>query len=77
MKLQPTRKSQKGHYEKEGQTVYIDTGIWHDKGTGEIHISGPKEKGFHSTVSNKKLSKRYHPNLYRKLKEILSREKRW
>ena len=77
MKLQPTRKSQKGHYGRKGQTVYVDTGIWHDKETGEIHISGPKEKRFHSTVSNEKESKRYHPNLYKKLKDILVREKRW
>jgi len=77
MKLQPTKKSIKGHYGKKGCTVYLHTGIWHDKDTGEIHISGSKEKSFHSTVSNKKLSKRYHPNLYRKLKEILIREKRW
>lgn len=77
MSLQPTRKSIKGHFGKEGQTVYVDMGIWHDKDTGEIHISGPKEKSFHSTVSNKKLSKRYHPNLYKKLREILEREERW
>jgi hypothetical protein len=77
MKLQPTRKSIKGHHGQKGQTVYIDTGIWHDKKTGEIHISGPKEKGFHSTISNDKSSKRYHPNLYKKLREILEREERW
>ncbi len=77
MTLQPTRKSRKGHYGKEGRTVYLHAGIWHDKDTGEIHISGPKEKGFHSTISNDKDSKRYHPNLFKKLKEILIREERW
>jgi hypothetical protein len=77
MKLQPTRKSQKGRYGRKGQTVYLHTGIWHDKETGRIHISCPKEKRFHSTVSDDKNSKRFHPNLYKKLKEILIREGRW
>ena len=77
MKLQETRKSKKGHYGKKGSTVYLHTVIWHDKETGEIHISGPKEKRFHSTISNEKNSKRFHPNLYKKLKEILVREERW
>ncbi len=77
MKLQPTRKSQKGHYGKKGSTVYLHTGIWHDKETGEIHMSGPKESRFHSTISNNPKSKRYHPNLYRKLEEILVRERYW
>jgi len=77
MKLQKTRKSIKGHYGRKGRTVYVDTGIWHDKETGEIHISGPQEKSFHSTVSNDRASKRYHPNLFKKLKEILEREGRW
>jgi|GEM_PF-5387569 len=77
MKIQPTRKSQKGHYGRKGQTVYVDIGIWRNKKTGHIHIAGPKESKFHSTVSNDKNSKRYHPNLYKKLKEILIREKRW
>lgn len=77
MTIQATRKSIKGHYGRKGQTVYVDVGIWHDKETGEIHVSGPKEKRFHSTVSNVKSSKRYHPNLYKKLKEILIRKGRW
>lgn len=77
MKLQLTRKSLKGHYGQKAQTVYVDIGIWHDKKTGEIHISGPKEKKFHSTVSNNKCSKRYHPNLFKKLRGILEREGRW
>lgn len=77
MKLQPTRKSLKGHYGRQAQTVYVDLGIWHDNKTGEIHISGPKEKRFHSTVSKVKGSIRFHPNLYKKLKEILIREGRW
>lgn len=77
MVLQSTTKSIKGHYSRKGQTVYLHTGIWHDKETSEIHISGPKEKRFHSTVSNEKDSKRFHPNLYKKLREILDREGRW
>jgi hypothetical protein len=77
MKIQPTRRSIKGHCGRKGQTVYLHTGIWHDKETGEIHISGPMEKRFHSTISNDKDSKRYHPNLFKKLREILEREVRW
>jgi hypothetical protein len=77
MKLQPTRKSIKGHFGRKGQTVYVDIGVWHDKATGEIHISAPREKKLHSTVSNDKKSQRYHSNLFRKLKEILEREGRW
>ena len=77
MKLQATRKSLKGHYGRKGQTVYIDMGIWHDKKTGEIHISGPKEKRFHSTVSKIKMSRRLRKDWYKKLSEILVREGRW
>lgn len=77
MTIQTTRKSLQGHYGRKAQTVYVDVGIWHDKKSGEIHISGPKEKRFHSTVSKVKGSKRRHPNLYKKLKEILVREGRW
>lgn len=76
MKIQPTRKSQKGHYGRKGQTVYVDMGIWHNKDTDEIHISGPTEDKLISTVSNKK-GLRYHPNLYKKLKGILKRENCW
>lgn len=77
MVLQPTRKSKKGHYGRKGQTVYVDVGIWYNKKTGHIHIAGPKESKFHSTVSKDLKSKRYHPNLYKKLKDILVREGRW
>ena len=77
MSLQPTRKSQKGHHGKKGSTVYLHAGIWFDKRTAEIHIAGPKESRFHSTVSDNPESKRYHPNLYKKLKEILLREGCW
>ncbi|MBL7130908.1 MAG: hypothetical protein ISS45_05875 [Candidatus Omnitrophica bacterium] len=76
MKIHPTRKSIKGHYGKKGRTVYVHTGIWHNKETGEIHISGPTEEKLISTVSNKK-GLRYHPNLYKKLKKILKRESCW
>jgi len=77
MVLEPTRKSRKGHYGRKGRTVYVHMGIWHNKETGHIHVSGPKELKLHSTVSNNPKSKRYHPNLYKKLKAILVREKRW
>ena len=77
MKIQPTRKSQKGHYGRKGQTVYVDVGIWHNKKTGYIHIAGPEESRLHTTVSDVVGSRRCHPNLYNKLREILIRERRW
>jgi hypothetical protein len=70
MTLQPTRKSKKGHYRRKGRTVYVDMGIWHNKKTGHIHIAGPRESKFHSTVSD-------NHGLYKRLKEILKRENCW
>lgn len=61
MTIQATRKSIKVHHGKKCSTVYLHTGIWFDKRTSEIHISGPKEYRFHSTVSDNPESKRYHP----------------
>lgn len=77
MTLQPTRKSKQGYLRRKGKTVYIHMGIWYDKKSGQIHVTGPKEKKLHSTISNNPKSRRYHPNLHKKLKEILERERCW
>jgi hypothetical protein len=40
-------------------------GVWFNQDSGQIHIAA--KDAFISTVSNDPKSKRYHPNLYRKL----------
>lgn len=48
--------------------------IWAGK-DGQIHLASDDRDapGLHTTVSNVPGSKRYHPNAYRKLAEILVR----
>ena len=75
--LQKTRKAAKGYGEKEARTVYIDVGIWLDPKSHEIHLTVPTYKKFHTTVSNKATSKRYHSNLYMKLESVLKKQSRW
>jgi hypothetical protein len=54
---------------KAPKTARLDVGVWFNETTGHIHIAG---KGtFISTVSNDPKSKRYHPNLFRKLARVL------
>lgn len=48
-----------------GKTARLDVGIWYNDRTGHIHVAAASR--FISTVSNDPASKRYHPNLYRKL----------
>jgi hypothetical protein len=47
----------------------LDVGIWFNEATGHIHIAAKGQ--FISTVSNDPASKRFHPNLYRKLAHAL------
>ena len=55
---------------KDGsKTARLDVGIWFNETTGHIHIAAKGQ--FISTVSNDQTSKRYHPNLYRKLSQAL------
>jgi len=51
------------------KTARLDVGIWFNESSGHLHISA--KKSFISTVSNDPKSKRYHPNLYRKLATVL------
>jgi hypothetical protein len=54
-----------------GNTAYLNIGAWYDRKTGQIHLTIPQSKWFHTTVSNELDSKRYHPNLYKKLNRAL------
>jgi len=51
------------------KTARLDVGVWFNQATGHIHIAA--KNAFISTVSNDPSSKRYHPNLYRKLAKAL------
>ncbi|KKW89720.1 hypothetical protein [Sphingobium chungbukense] len=51
------------------KTVKLDCGIWYNDESGHIHIAAAG--AFISTVSNDPKSKRYHPNLYRKMAKAL------
>ncbi|MDZ4691454.1 MAG: hypothetical protein SH849_09065 [Terricaulis sp.] len=51
------------------KTVKLDVGVWFNEKSGHIHIAA--KDAFISTVSNDPDSKRYHPNLYRKLAQVL------
>ncbi len=54
---------------KEPKTVRLDVGVWFNEASGHIHVAA--KGAFISTVSNDPRSKRYHPNLYRKLADCL------
>jgi hypothetical protein len=52
-----------------GKSISLDLRVWYDEKSRHIKLAG---KGLTaSTVSNDPLSKRYHPNLYRKLTKCL------
>ena len=59
------------------KSVRFEVGAWHDTDTGQIHLTIPSHPRFHTTVSNDPKSVRYHPNLYRKLSEVLIEAGRW
>ena len=53
----------------DGKSVKLEIRTWYDEKSGHIKLAG---KGLTaSTVSNDPNSKRYHPNLYRKLTKLL------
>ncbi len=51
------------------KTMRLDVGIWFNVETRHIHLAAAGR--FISTVSPDPASKRYHPNLYRKLATCL------
>jgi hypothetical protein len=59
-----------------GKTVRINVGVWFDPKSGHIHLASA-EAGIISTVSNDPNSKRYQPNLYRKLRRVLVDSGKW
>lgn len=60
------------------KTIYIEKlGVWYDESQRQIHLSIPGHETFHTTVSDNPASKRYHANLYKKLKALLVEANRW
>lgn len=51
------------------KTIRLDVGIWFNEKSGHIHVAA--RDAFISTVSANPESKRFHPNLYRKLASAL------
>lgn len=51
------------------RSVKLEVRVWFDPKSGHIKIVGPGLTA--STVSNDPRSKRFHPNLYRKLTRVL------
>jgi len=77
MKPRQTTTSITGKEGKPPKSVYVWVGIWHDRKTGHIHMASTDKRFRHTTVSNDPDSKRFHPNLYAKLKAVLEAEGRW
>lgn len=72
-----TTKSRAGKRGNPPKSVYLTVGIWHDDKTGHIHMASTDKRFRHTTVSNKSSSKRFHANLYGKLKAVLISEGYW
>ncbi|MES2172902.1 MAG: hypothetical protein V4523_03035 [Pseudomonadota bacterium] len=58
-----------GDISKPPKTAKLSIGVWFNERTDHIHIAAAGQ--FISTVSPDPASKRYHPNLYRKLAQCL------
>jgi hypothetical protein len=52
------------------KSVKLELRVWYDPASRHIKLAGPGLTA--STVSNDPKSKRYHPNLYKKLARCLS-----
>ena len=50
--------------------------IWVNPRSGRIHLASASA-GISSSVSDVRKNKRFHPNLYRKLRDFLKSEDRW
>jgi|HubBroStandDraft_1064217.scaffolds.fasta_scaffold1123315_1 hypothetical protein len=55
------RKSQKGN------AAYLNIGVSYEAETGQIHITLPRSKWFHTTVNDKPNSKSGHHSLFTQL----------
>lgn len=60
------RKSEKG-----GNTAYLNVGVWYEADTGQIYITLPHSKWFHTTVNADPKSKRRHLSLFNQLARAL------
>lgn len=58
------------------KTVSFRLSAWANPRTRMIHLAS-SEAGIISTVSNDPESKRYHPNLFRKLRRVLIDKGKW
>ncbi len=65
--MESIRRSENG-----GRTAYLTMGVWLNEDTGHIHMAVPSTDWFHTTVNNRRGSKRCHENLYKKLAKALS-----
>ncbi|THF83726.1 hypothetical protein [Cohnella fermenti] len=65
---------------EKGKYVRIDVEFWLDK-DGSIHLVYDDGKGpgefFHTTVNDREVSKRGHPNLFNHLKTVLQKHDKW
>jgi hypothetical protein len=59
------------------KTLRFEAGTWYEERSGHIHLTIPGHSRFHTTVSNDPASRRYHPNLFRKLKDLLIENGLW
>jgi hypothetical protein len=56
---------------KQGNSVYLNLGVWYDADKDHIHLTVKGVPGFHTTVTRNPISKRGHPNLFGKLAKVL------
>lgn len=70
---QPTR----GRKGQPPRTVYMSIGVKLEPTDGHIYIFGYNDQNFVTSVNNIPGSKRHHANLYRKLRAVLMRKKKW
>ena len=56
---------------KQGNSVYLELGVWYQADQDHIHLTAKGVPGFHTTVTRDPSSKRGHPNLFGKLGKVL------
>ena len=60
------------------RSLVIALGVWaakDDSGAIHIHLTGPDN--FHTTVTNRQRSERYHRTLFRNMRRMLKKHGRW
>lgn len=56
--------------------VRFNIDVWYQEDDRSIHITSP-DTSLHTTIKNDPSSKRYHENMFKKLKEILQEQGKW